>query len=391
MKKSLLAIFACPLFLMYPMFGQDDLQLSAKDSLVTSAWLVGVGINIVDDSATPLSSDFLNIKETWNMVPYPSQLSLGRTFKNGIGLTAIASYNKYKVGKKVDGAINLAERHYLAIDGMLGYDLNKLIGETGWFDPYVQAGVGFSQIGDFGRGTANGGLGFHIWMKDRWALNFNTMGKWGLGEAEKSTKQVQHAAGLVYRFGLEKELSKKGMEKLALIEANQRMADSLLAAKNAEEEARLLAERLAQEKEKSDLAAAEKAKIDAENKRKQDLRDKIDGLGHVYFDLNSSYLNSKAKQILDAMATLLSENPNLHLEVSSHTDSRGRSEYNKWLSQRRVQRTVDYLVTLGITPQRLAFEAYGEEKLLNECDDNTYCDEEKHQINRRSEFIITKF
>ena len=56
-----------------------------------------------------------------------------------------------------------------------------------------------------------------------------------------------------------------------------------------------------------------------------------------------------------------------------------------------MQRTVQYLTAAGIDPARLASEAFGEENLLNDCDDNTYCTEEKHQVNRRSEFVIIKF
>jgi outer membrane protein OmpA-like peptidoglycan-associated protein len=111
----------------------------------------------------------------------------------------------------------------------------------------------------------------------------------------------------------------------------------------------------------------------------------------VYFDLNSSYLDNRSQIILDDLATLLKKYEGVVLKVSSHTDSRGTSNYNDWLSIRRVKRTVDYLIKQGIAPKRLMSESYGEENLLNECDDNTYCPEEKHKINRRSEFKVVKY
>ena len=385
-------IFLPILLLCLPLIGNSqELQLTSKDSIVSSYWVFGVGINIVDDSATPFSDDILNISNTWNMVPYPSQLSLGRAFKNGLGVKAIGSYNKYKVGKKIDGQINQVERDFFALDAMVSYDLNKIVGETGWFDPFIHAGAGYTSIGEIGRTTANVGFGFNTWFSDNWGLNFNTMGKWGLGDAEKSTKQIQHSAGVVYRFGVEKEISKKGLEKLAMIEENQRVADSIAAANKAEEEARLLAERLAKEKERERLAAAEKARLDAENARRAQLENEIKNLGNVYFDLNSSYLNKPYKELLDKLTVILENNAEVKIKVNSHTDSRGAETYNMWLSERRVQRTVEYLLAKGVAQDRIVSEAFGETQLLNECDDQTRCSEAKHAVNRRSEFIVLSF
>ena len=99
----------------------------------------------------------------------------------------------------------------------------------------------------------------------------------------------------------------------------------------------------------------------------------------------------KSKEILNALSLVLTENPNLELKITSHTDSRGQSTYNKWLSERRVNRTLGYLVSKGIAAHRLSTEAYGEEQLVNDCDDNTYCPEEQHKINRRSEFVVVNY
>ena len=195
---------------------QDTTSLSSKDSIITQSWVLGLGYNIVDDSATPFGGNIFNINESWNSTYYPNSISLGKSFKNGLLIKTVASYNKYKIGKLVDGSINLQERDYLAIDVMLSYDLNALIGETGWLDPFVQIGGGYSNIGSLGRTTGNMGFGFNTWLNDNWGLNFNTMGKWGIGEGK--TRQLQHSAGVVYRFKIEKGLTVKGIEKLALIE-----------------------------------------------------------------------------------------------------------------------------------------------------------------------------
>ena len=353
--------------------------------------MVGLGYNFVDDSGDMLDELF-SFDEQWNGLIYPSRLSIGRYFKSGIGVEGIATYNKYKVGKLIDNANQLVTTDYFGLDARVSYDLNKIIGETAWFDPYLGVGLGYTDANNQPRGTYNASIGFRIWFSDRWGIDLNSSGKWAM-DISVASNHLQHAAGVVYRFEIEKGLSKKGEEKLALIEAlaaeKQRKQDSLAAA-DRNKEAAALAERLAREKEKARLAAVEKAKIDAENRRKQEIEDKIDALGLVYFAFNSSYLDSESQQILDALAALLTQYDGVTLKVSSYTDSRGTSDYNDWLSQRRVEHTVAYLIKQGIASDRLIPESYGEENLRNECDDNTYCPEEKHKINRRSEFKVLK-
>lgn len=370
-------------------FSQEEIALSKKDSTVVSAWILGLGYNIVDDSATPFGGDILNIKESWNSTYYPNSISLGRSFTNGLMLKTVASYNKYNIGKLIDGSINLVERDYYAIDALLSYDLNKWFGETGWFDPFLQLGGGYSSIGSLGRATGNLGIGFNIWLNDRWGININTMGKWGLKNG--ATRQIQHSAGLVYRFAFEKELTKKGEEKLALIAAlekeKNRINDSIVNAKKEEEKARFLADQLAREKEKSRLAQLEKERQD----QKEKLQGDLDALGNVNFAFNSSYLNKETNKTLDELVEILNTYETLVIKIASFTDSRGTDAYNLWLSERRVNTTVGYLLKKGIAQNRLEGHAYGEKDLLNECDDHTYCPESKHKVNRRSEFSIISF
>ncbi len=371
---------------------QEELQLTSKDSIVQSSWMLGLGYNFVDDSGDMLDELF-SFDDQWNGVAYPSRVSIGRYFRSGLGIEGIASYNKYKVGKLIDGVTHLESTDYFGLDARLSYDLNKIIGETAWFDPYVGVGLGYTDANNQPRGTYNAIIGFRTWFSDRWGLDLSSSGKWAMDISDASN-HLQHAAGVVYRFGIEKGLSKKGEEKLALIEAlqaeKQQKLDSI-AASNREKEAAALAERLAKETEAAQLAAAEKAKQDAANLRKRQIENEIAALGFVYFDLNSSYLDNKSKTILDALTDLLKENSDVVLKVSSYTDSRGTSTYNDWLSRQRVERTVGYMIQQGIATERLQPEGYGEENLLNECDDNTYCPEEKHKINRRSEFNVVQF
>ena len=87
----------------------------------------------------------------------------------------------------------------------------------------------------------------------------------------------------------------------------------------------------------------------------------------------------------------MNEYPSIVIKIESHTDSRGSDLYNEALSDRRAKSTRDYLISRGIAPERIESAiGYGEKRLLNECRNNVKCSNEKHDINRRSEFIITK-
>ncbi len=369
---------------------QEELQLTAKDSMVVSSWMVGLGWNFVNDTGKRFNN-IATVKDQINGVAFPSRINIGRYFKSGIGLEAIASYNKYKEGNIIDGIINPEDKDYFGFDTRFSYDLNKLFGQTGFFDPYVGVGVGYTYANDLSRGTYNGVIGFRTWFSDRWGLDFSSSGKWSFGN--EASNHVQHAVGVVYQFKIEKGLTKKGLEKLAMIEAMekelQRVSDSIDEARAAEAAAAALAERLAREKEEARLALEEQNSRDAEKNRLINLQKEIDVLGYVYFDFDSSYLNEKSKNTLDKVAVLMQDNSNYSFLVEAHADSRGPKKYNLWLSDKRAQRAVGYLESRGVASKRLEAIGHGEEQPVNNCVDGVYCPEEQHRLNRRSSVTIT--
>lgn len=392
MKKVKVSLLIILLHAMGSIWAQD-LQLTAKDSIVKSSWMFGLGYNFVDDSGD-VFDELFDFDKQWNAVAFPSRISIGKYFKNGIGVEAIGSYNKYKVGKIIDGAVNLNETDYFGVDTRVSYDLNTIIGETAWFDPYVGVGLGYTDANNKGRGTYNGVVGFRTWVTDRIGLDFNSSGKWAMNKGDGVTNHIQHAVGIVYQFKTEKSLSKKGLEKQAKIEEilkeKQRAADSTAAVKKQEHEAKLLAERLKKEQEALRLEEAQKQKLETEKQRRKDLQVKINSFGTINFSLNSSYLNTDSKKILSAIAKLLKENPTVAVKLKAYTDSRGTDKYNLWLSQRRKQRSLDYLESKGVLLKKVKASAFGEAVLLNNCEDGVYCTEAEHKINRRIEIIIDK-
>ncbi|HCK05919.1 MAG TPA: cell envelope biogenesis protein OmpA, partial [Flavobacteriaceae bacterium] len=72
--------------------------------------------------------------------------------------------------------------------------------------------------------------------------------------------------------------------------------------------------------------------------------------------------------------------------VESHSDTQGNADYNRALSDRRAQATVQYVIDQGIDASRISGQGFGEDQPVVNCGDN--CTEEDHEKNRRSEFII---
>lgn len=111
-------------------------------------------------------------------------------------------------------------------------------------------------------------------------------------------------------------------------------------------------------------------------------------LQSIYFDYDDDTILPDAEPSLKYLKTLMEKYADLRIELSSHTDSRGRDEYNKKLSQRRADSTKAWLVEEGISGGRIKAVGYGETQLLNKCGNNVQCEEEEHRLNRRSEFKI---
>ncbi|MET2986447.1 OmpA family protein [Aureibaculum conchae] len=108
----------------------------------------------------------------------------------------------------------------------------------------------------------------------------------------------------------------------------------------------------------------------------------------VYFGFDRSSITTKSARELDKLAKILKNNKNIHVELSSYTDSRGSSAYNLKLSERRAQASADYLVSQGIDRSRIKARGYGESKMVNKCIDGIECSEAAHEKNRRTEFAF---
>lgn len=112
-------------------------------------------------------------------------------------------------------------------------------------------------------------------------------------------------------------------------------------------------------------------------------------LNNIYFGYDSADIRREAARELDKLVTLLNDNPDLKIEMGSHTDSIASEAYNIQLSQRRAQATVNYLIRKGIDASRLTAKGYGESQPIarNTNPDGTD-NPAGRQRNRRTEFKI---
>ncbi|MFI2741236.1 OmpA family protein [Zhouia sp. PK063] len=108
----------------------------------------------------------------------------------------------------------------------------------------------------------------------------------------------------------------------------------------------------------------------------------------LYFDYNMWYLRKESRRRLDIVLEIMNKYPNITLEIGTHTDMRGDDHYNMWLSQKRSESVMQYLIQQGIAKERLSAKGYGETQPLIPCYSAKACTEEQHEINRRCEFVI---
>ena len=110
-------------------------------------------------------------------------------------------------------------------------------------------------------------------------------------------------------------------------------------------------------------------------------------LENIYYDLNKSEIRPDAASELDKLVQLLKDNPEIKIELSSHTDVRADDDFNMRLSQARAKAAVDYMIFKGIDPRRLTAKGYGESQLIIPHAQT----EEEHQKNRRTEFKVIEY
>jgi len=108
----------------------------------------------------------------------------------------------------------------------------------------------------------------------------------------------------------------------------------------------------------------------------------------ILYNFDKFFLRPEGKAELDKLVTYMKAHPDLRVELSSHTDSRGSDKYNMKLSKNRAKSCVDYIISQGIDAKLIKAAGYGETRLVNQCSNGVYCTVVEHQANRRTELKL---
>lgn len=108
----------------------------------------------------------------------------------------------------------------------------------------------------------------------------------------------------------------------------------------------------------------------------------------IMFKKKDWQLRLESAKALDKLVELLTDNPQIQVEIGAYTDSRGSDAENISLTQRRAELVEQFLISKGISSGRLISKGYGEAKLRNNCVNGILCIEEEHQENNRIEITV---
>ena len=166
-------------------------------------WAIGFGANAVDFYPTNPNipghgawfNEFANADDHYNIIPAITKLYVGKYLADGFSFEAAGSINK--ISKIGDNSVS--DLSYFSLDGGVKYDINNVIGKTGWFDPYASVGGGYTWLDSKGTGTFNGGLGANVWFNENLGLNIES--KYKHTFESSIVQHFQHSIGIVIKFG----------------------------------------------------------------------------------------------------------------------------------------------------------------------------------------------
>ena len=182
-------------------------NVNAQDE--NNPWAISVGVNAVDfyptndasmvteaGNSTVWYDEFFNANGHYNLIPSVSRIAVGKYLADGFSLELAGTINRIS---KI-GDVSADDLIYLGADLGIKYDLNNVIGDTKWFDPFASVGGGYTWLDSEGAGTLNGGLGANFWLSERFGLNVQTSYKHAFDDANL-LPHFQHSAGLIVKFG----------------------------------------------------------------------------------------------------------------------------------------------------------------------------------------------
>ena len=383
-------------------------SVQAQDE--NNKWAIGFGVNAVD-VRTP--HDFGPFLKDWggpkdlNILPAVTKLSVARYLGAGFSLELDGSINKIKKG------FNAVEEDesFWGANLQAKYALRRLFTtESGWFDPYLKLGGGYTGYkGTFsdkdGGAKLLAGGGVNFWFTEHLGLNLQT--GYHHGFQKDGTDYFQHSAGIVIKFGA-KDTDKDGIvdkldecpEVAGLKEFNgcpdtdgdgvpdkdDKCPDVAGPAENGgcpwpdtDGDGVL---------DKDDLCPDEAGPAD--NKGCPQVDDKVqkqlnDYAKTILFDTGKASIKFESAEVLGQILTVLKKYPNSRFSIEGHTDSVGKRAKNIELSQNRADAVKIYLIQGGVDQSRLESKGYGPDRPIA-----SNKNKKGRELNRRVEINLIK-
>ncbi|MEQ8423779.1 MAG: OmpA family protein, partial [Cyclobacteriaceae bacterium] len=107
-------------------------------------------------------------------------------------------------------------------------------------------------------------------------------------------------------------------------------------------------------------------------------------LHNIYFDYGTAKFREESYDELNKLENMMRRNDKVVVEIAGHTDNVSSASFNKTLSQKRADAVRDFLVSKGISTQRVTAVGYGEERPMASNDD----EKDGRELNRRVEFKV---
>ena len=383
-------------------------SVQAQDE--NSKWAIGFGINAVDIRTPHQFGDFL---KDWggtkdlNILPAVTKLSVARYIGAGFSAEIEGSLNKIKEG--FDGYSE--DKSFWSANLQAKYALRRLFTtESGWFDPYIKVGGGYTAYesrfddkeGGF-KALAGGGINF--WFTDHLGVNLQT--GYHHGFQKNGTDYFQHSAGIVIKFG-SKDTDKDGIpdnkdacpEVAGLKEFNgcpdtdgdgiadkdDKCPDVAGPAENGgcpwpdtDGDGVL---------DKDDLCpevagpASNKGCPEPDEKEQKQLNQYAKT---ILFDTGKATIKFQSAEVLNQIINVLKKYPNSRFRIEGHTDSTGKKAKNMTLSQNRADAVKVYLIQGGIDAGRLESQGFGPDRPIA-----SNKNKKGRELNRRVEINLIK-
>ena len=194
--------------------GKETKKKKKKKPNYSGNWIIGGGINMVEDSGHQTFSDLFTLK--YKNLGAPFMLSAEYLASNRFSFSTTLLLNKYQAGKQIQGnIIQISEEpNYMAVDVAAKLFVRKVLYKH-VFTPYVTAGAGYTSIGSYqaqnpsdnlidipetSTMTLNTGIGAYFWINRTLGINVNYMAKFGLKTGVDKNNHLVSSFGVFYRF-----------------------------------------------------------------------------------------------------------------------------------------------------------------------------------------------